>query len=100
MYLQAYLEHRRDFTPIVYSADRIPGAEVLATQKRLAALISYMLKQEYSDMCGFVQVRISLAIERSNSLLLCGPCDKGARIWQRTELMDEAVMALIAPWRD
>ena len=27
LYLQACLERRRTFTPMVYSADRIPGAE-------------------------------------------------------------------------
>ena len=40
---------------MVYSADGILGAEVLAAQKRLAALLSYKLKREYSDMCGFVR---------------------------------------------
>ena len=40
-YLQACLERRRTFTPMVYSADGIPGAEALPTQKRLAALLSY-----------------------------------------------------------
>ena len=58
---------------MVYSADIIPGVETLAAQKRLAALLSYKLKREYSEMCGFVRVRMSLAIMRSNSLLLCGP---------------------------
>ena len=82
LYLQACLEHRSTFTPMVYSADRIPGAEALAAQKRSATLLSYKLKREYSEMCGFVRERMSLAIVRSNSLLLCGPCDKGARIWQ------------------
>ena len=30
LYLQACLEHRITFTPMVYSADGIPGAEALA----------------------------------------------------------------------
>ena len=58
---------------MVYSADGIPGAEALFAQKRLAALLSYKLKREYSEMCGFVQGRISLAIMSSNSLLIRGP---------------------------
>ena len=45
LYLQACLECRRTFTLMVYSADGIPGAEALAAQKRLAALISYKLKR-------------------------------------------------------
>ena len=83
---------------MVYSANGIPGAEALTTQNRLAALLSYKLKREYSGMCGFVRARMSLAILRSNSLLLRGPRDKGARNRQKTELTDGAVMALIAPW--
>ena len=42
---------------------------------------------------------MSLAIVRSNSLLLCGPHGKRARIRQQPELTDGAVMALIAPWQ-
>ena len=30
LYLQACLERRRTFTPMVYTADGIPGAEALA----------------------------------------------------------------------
>ena len=97
LYLQACLDRRRTFTPMVYSGGRIPGAEALAAQKRLSALLSYKLKREYSEMCGFVRARMSLAIVRSNSLLLRSSCEKGARIWQRPELTDGAVMALLAP---
>ena len=48
LHLQACLEHRRTFIPMVYSADGIPRAEVLDIQKILAALHSYKLKREYS----------------------------------------------------
>ena len=65
---------------MVYSADGIPGAEALAAHKRLATLLSYKLKWEYSEMYGFVQEWMSLEIVRSNSLLFRGPHDKGARI--------------------
>ena len=84
---------------MIYYADRIPGVKVLAAQKRLAALLRYKLKREYSEMCGFVRARMSLAIVRSNSLLLRGPRNKGARIWQQPELTDGAVMPLLALWR-
>ena len=99
LYLQAYLECRRDFTPMVYFADGIPIVEALAAQTRLAALISYKLKREYSEMCGFVSSRVSLAIVMSNSLLRCGPHDKRVRIRQRPELTGEAMMSLLYPWR-
>ena len=84
---------------MVYSADGIPRAEALAAQKRLAALLSYKMNQEYSEMCGFVRTRMSLAIVRSNSLLLRGPCYKGARIWKRPDLTDGGMMSLLASWR-
>ena len=100
MYLQACLVCISNFTPVVYSADGIPGVEALVTQKRLAALLSYKLKREYSEMFGFVWARMLLAIVRSNSLLLFGPRDKGENIWQRPELTDGAAMALLVPWRD
>ena len=84
---------------MVYSADGIPGAEALFAQKRLAALLSYKLKREYSEMCGFVQENMSLAIVRPNSLLLCGPHDKGSCNQQQPNLTDGVVMALLAPWQ-
>ena len=98
LYLQACLESRRTFTPMVYSADGIPRVEALAAQKRLAALLSYKLKREYSEMCGFVRALMSLAIVRSNILLLRGPRDKGAHIWQRPDLTDGVVIPLLTPW--
>ena len=50
-------------------------------------------------MCGFVRARMSLAIVRSNSLLLCRPRYKGVHIGQQPEITDGAVMALLAPWQ-
>ena len=83
---------------MVYSTDGIPGAEALAVQKRLDALLSYKLKREYSEMCSFVRARMALAIVSSNSLLLRSPCDKGVRIRQKPDLTDGAVIGLLAPW--
>ena len=99
LYLQACLERRRTFTPMVYSADGIPEAAALAAHNRLAALLSYKLKREYSEICGLVRARMPLAILRSNRLFLRDPRDKGVRIRQRPDLTDEAVMALLEPWR-
>ena len=45
LYLQACLERRRTFTPMLYYVDGIPGSEAMAAQKILAALLSYKLKQ-------------------------------------------------------
>ena len=99
LYVQACLERRNAFSPMVYSVDIIPEAEALAAQKRLAALLSYKLKQEYSEMCGIVRASVSLEIVRSNSLVLRGSWEKGARIRQRLDLMYGVVMVLLAPCR-
>ena len=88
LYLKDCLERRRTFNPMFYSADRIPGAEALSAQKRSAALISYKMKREYSEMCGFVKVRMPLAIVRYNSLLLHGPWGKGANIRKQPDIKD------------
>ena len=71
---------------MVYSADKIPGAEALDAQKILAALLSYKLKQEYSEMCGFGRARMTLAIVSSNRLLICSLRDKGVHIRQQPDL--------------
>ena len=84
---------------MIYSADIIPRAKVLSAQRRLAALLSYKLNLDYSEMCGFVRARISLRIARSNNLLLRVPWGKGARIQQQIELTHGLVMALLVPWR-
>ena len=76
LYLQACLKRRQTFYIMVYSADGIFRAGALAAQNRLAALLSYKLKREYSEICGFVKASISLAIVTSNSLILHSLWDK------------------------
>ena len=92
------MECRRSCVPVVYSEDSIPIVETLLTQRILSTILSFKMKQEYSELCGFVRARMSLSIVRSNSLLLRGPCDKGAQIRQQPELTDGEVLALLAPW--
>ena len=83
---------------MVYSVDRIPGAEALAVHNILAALISFKLKQEYSELCEFVRERMSLVIVSSNSLLLRGPQDTEMCIQKRPDQTDGALMVLITHW--
>ena len=96
---QTCLERRNSFTQILYSADGIPRTEAVAAERRLASLLINKLKREYLEMCGFIRVSISLAIVRSNTLLLQGTRNKEAYIRQRTGLADGALMVLIAPWQ-
>ena len=84
---------------MVYSMDRIPGTEDVAAQRRIGLLLNNKFKQEYSEICGCVRARVSLAIVSSNTLLLNGARDQGVYICQRPDLADWAVMALLASWR-
>eukprot|EP00957_Ditylum_brightwellii_P208277 15356639-Ditylum_brightwellii.AAC.1 len=69
------------------------GAEVQAAMKQMAALLSRMLKREYSEMCGYVKAWMSLAVVCSNALLLQGTRDKSSCIKQAV-MMDGAGMSL------
>ena len=73
----------RYFTPMMYSADGIPRMEAVAVHWHLALLLSNNPKREYLDICGFVGDQMSLAIVRSNTLLLCCARDKDRdQIWK------------------
>jgi len=71
-YLDACLERRRTFVPLIYSVDGMACKEARAWEKRVASLLASKMDRPYSEMCGFVRSRMSLAIVRSNTLLLRG----------------------------
>ena len=72
MYGEACLERRRSFGALVYSVDGMPCKEAKAFERRIASLLASKWERPYSEMCGFVRTRISVAIVRSNTLLLRG----------------------------
>jgi hypothetical protein len=98
-YLDACLERRQTFTPLVYSADEMAGDEALAAEKKLASLLAAKLHREYSEMVGYVRARMALAIVRTNTLLLRGPRDPGSRLRHRPGFEDGAGIALCHNWR-
>jgi len=73
-YLQACLDRRRQFTPLVFSVDGMRGKEAEAAGKRLASLLAAKWKRPYSDVCAFVRSRLAMALVRATSL-----CIRGAR---------------------
>ena len=87
-YGKACCNRQRDFTPMVYSVDGMPGRKAKTAERRLAALLAVKWKREYSDVMNFVRVRMALAIVRSNSLLLRTERDKG--VWKRRAPVDSA----------
>ena len=75
-YLGTCRELRKDFTPLVYSVDGIPGREARAAERRLAAQLADKWSRPYSQMVHYVRCRMSIAVVRSNTLLLRGSRDR------------------------
>ena len=61
-YLDACIQRRRSFTPLVYSVDGMACKEALAFEKRVASLLASKLDRRYSEMVGYVHSRMSLSI--------------------------------------
>jgi hypothetical protein len=64
------IERRRTFTPLVFSVDGLLGKEAKAASKRLATSLAAKWKRSYSEICGFIRSRISIALLRSSSRCL------------------------------
>ena len=71
-YLQPCLDRRRSFVPLVYSVDGMACREAHAYEKRVASLLVTKWDWWYSKMVGFVRGRMSLAVIRSNTMMLRG----------------------------
>ena len=96
-YLQDCLEHRRHFTSLVFSADKIPGNEAWFATWKMASHLSFKLKREYYEMCNSVRAMMDISVVQFNTLLLRGTHKKEAIIRHHPELLDGAVMELTAP---
>ena len=79
-YSDACRNRYRHFTPLVFSVDGLSGVEATATIKRVAALLSTKWKRAYSEICGFVRSRISIALVGAASHCLRGARDPTARL--------------------
>ena len=55
-----------------WSSFLIAAREAKAAKRRLASALAWKWKRQYSEMCGFVRVRMALAVVRANTLLLRG----------------------------
>jgi hypothetical protein len=78
-HLAACLAQRRTFTPLVFSVDGLRAKETNAACKHVAAKLATKWKRSYSDVCGYVHSRLSIALVRSASLCLRGARDPLAR---------------------
>ena len=59
------LARRRHFTPLVFSVDGLMGCEAKAASQRLASQLAGKWKRSYSEVCGYVRSRLSVALVRS-----------------------------------
>jgi hypothetical protein len=64
------IARRRTFTPLVFSVDGLLGKEATAASKRLASSLAAKWKRSYSEICGYVRSRLSIALIRSSSRCL------------------------------
>jgi hypothetical protein len=71
-YETACLNRHRDFTPLVYSVDGMASKDARTAKRRIAWLLAKKWSRTYSDMACFIHTQMSLAIVRSNTLLLRG----------------------------
>jgi hypothetical protein len=78
-YLDLCLARRRHFTPLVFSVDGMRGGEAQAASKRLASRLAAKWNRTYSEVCGFVRSRLSVALARSTSQCLRGTRDPDSR---------------------
>ena len=93
-YVPPCLKRRRHFTPLVFSVDGLRGVEATAACNRVASCLAKKWQRPYSELCGYVRSRISLALARTTSLCLCGPRDHSNRTPRPTGVTDGAPLGL------
>ena len=74
-YLEPCLEQQRHFSPYVVSTDGLFSKEAKMVLKRLALMLTEKWGKPYSEVCGYVNDRMSIAIVRATHL-----CVRGLRI--------------------
>ena len=68
-------DQRRHFTPFVTSTDGMVGSAGQETMKQIAGFLAQKWRKPYSQVCGFVRGRISVAISRATNR-----CVRGSRV--------------------
>ena len=72
MYLEAYLQQRRHFSPFVASVGGLLGVEATATLKRLSSLLATKWTQTYSKTCEYAKNRIAITLVRATHRCIWG----------------------------
>jgi hypothetical protein len=71
-YLEACLEQRPHFSPFVVSTDGLLGKESRTYFKKLSMLLAEKWEKPYSEICGYVNAQMSIAMVRATHLCLRG----------------------------
>ena len=93
-YLQACLKQHRTFAPFVVSTDGMMGTEADNLIKRIAKLLAEKWSLPYSQVCGLVRARMSIAIARTTHMCLCGSRVPASRTSRRPQWEDGAGVSL------
>jgi hypothetical protein len=94
-YLEACLEQRRHFSPFMASTDGLLGKESRTLLKKLSTLLAEKWEKPYSEICGYVNARMSIAMVRATHLCLGGshiPTSQISNRWPQWE--DKAGLGL------
>ena len=71
-YLKDCLDQRRHFSPFVVSTDGMLAREADHVIKAISKRLATKWQRQYSDICGYVKARISIAIVRATHRTLRG----------------------------
>ena len=93
-YLQACLKQRRSFVPFVVSTDGMLGYEANNLIKRLAQKLAEKWNLPYSQVCGLVRARVSVAIARTTHMCLRGSRIPASKTSRRVQWEDAAGVGL------
>ena len=88
------LEHRHDFTPLVFSCDAIFDREALYALRCMARKMSKKWEIHYSWICGYVKARMGLNVIRSATRCLYGSRVPIRLISRKPEWSDGSGMAI------
>ena len=88
-YLAACHENRRHFTPFVCSTDGLMGDEADNLAKRLAAMLAQKWRRPYSQLCGWVRARMSIAIVRATHNCIRGSQVPASQISSRQPMLED-----------
>ena len=93
-YLQACLKQRRSFVPFVVSTDGMLGYEANNLIRRLALKLAEKWSFPYSQVCGMVRARVSIAIARATHLCIRGSRIPASKMSRRVQWEDGAGLGL------